>query len=117
MDWPKNIIEIRALIGEPGSGWVKVTKAEVCRWPRTEEIAITYTTDHGSRSTLYTCWRPPRHRDEDPVQYFKRTGCVDDNYLRGHKGWYYCNPAHCSRRWRDKAERDEHVGIAYDILG
>ena len=40
MDWPKNIIEIRALIGKPG--WVKVTKAEVCRWPRTEQIAITH---------------------------------------------------------------------------
>jgi hypothetical protein len=113
VDWPKNIIEIRALIGKPG--WVKVTKAEVCRWPRTEQIAITHM-DHGSRSTLYTNWRPPRHRDENPIQYRKRTGCVDDGFMRRHRGWYYCNPAHCSHRWRDKAARDEHMGIAYDIL-
>lgn len=114
MNWPKNIIEIRVL-GKFGSGWTKVTKAAVCRWPRTESIAITHT-DHGSRSTLYTCWRPPRHRDENPIQYSKRTGCVDDNFMRRHKGWYYCNPAYSTRRFRSKAERDKLMGIAYAIL-
>jgi hypothetical protein len=116
MDWPKNIIEIEALVGPPGSGWVDVTKAMVKSWPRTEQIAITYRSDAGL-STLYTNWRPPRRRDENPIQYRKRTGCVDDNYLRRHQGWYYCNPAHCKRRWRNKAERDKHAGIAYAILG
>jgi len=117
MQWPKNIIEIRALIGKPGyaNAWVAVSKAEVMRWPRTETLAIAHM-DNGSRAVLYTSWRPPRHRDENPVQYRKRTGCVDDRCYMRHKGWYYCNPAHCSRRWRDKAERDKHAGIAHDIL-
>jgi hypothetical protein len=116
MDWPANIIEIRALIGKVGSCWLRVTKAEVMRWPQTEQIAITYESESG-QATRYTNWRPPRRRDENPIQYYKRTRCVDDNYLRRHQGWYYCNPAHCKRRWRNKAERDKHVDGAYGILG
>ena len=60
--------------------------------------------------------RPPRARDESPVRYYKRTGMVDDNFMRVHKGRYYCNPAHCSRSWASKIERDEHVRMAYALL-
>jgi hypothetical protein len=59
----------------------------------------------------------PRGKDESPVQYFKRTGCVDDNYTRVYKGLYYCNPAHCKHSWEDKKKRDAHLCAAYGILG
>jgi len=59
---------------------------------------------------------PARHRTESPVAYYKRTKCVDARYLYKHNGWYYCNPAHCKHRWRNKAERDEHLEKAYRIL-
>lgn len=59
---------------------------------------------------------PVRHRTESPVQYFKRTKCVDDRYFHVHKGRYYCNPAHCSHSWKSKAKRDEHLESAYAIL-
>lgn len=67
-------------------------------------------------STLFGCYRPPRRRDESPIQYYRRAKCVDDRYTHVHKGWYYCNPAHCSNRWRKKAERDEHLERAYGAL-
>lgn len=70
----------------------------------------------GQESTLYDVYRPPRRRNESPVQYYRRTKTVDNNYTRGHRGWYYCNPAHCSNRWRKKAERDEHLQRAYAAL-
>ncbi len=59
---------------------------------------------------------PPRRRDESPIQYRKRTGWVDDRYWHKHKGFYYCNPAHCDGRWKDKKERDEHLERAYAAL-
>lgn len=68
-------------------------------------------------STLFTVYRPPRKRDETPIQYRKRTGCVDDRFSDVHKGWYYCNPAHCSLRWREREARDRHLARAYDVLG
>lgn len=68
-------------------------------------------------SSLYTVYRPPRRRDESPVAYFRRTkGVTDDNFTRRWRGWYYCNPAHCKHRWRSKAERDEHLDMAYAAL-
>ena len=76
-----------------------------------EDIVIETAT--GNR---YTVYRPPRRRDESPVAYYRRTKCVDDNFTRGWRGWYYCNPAHCKRRWRSRAERDEHLDMAYAIL-
>jgi hypothetical protein len=104
---------IRALIGKPGTGhaWQTITKAQMRRLEPGTSLAITT-----GPSTVYTCWRPPRHRGESPVAYYKRTKVVDDNYMRGHKGRYYCNPAHCSRSWKSKAERDEHLGCAHAIL-
>jgi hypothetical protein len=72
----------------------------------------------GGESHLYTVYRPPRRRDESPIQYYKRTGgVVDDRYYFRHKGRYYCNPAHCRRTWTDKKKRDEHLDMAYAILG
>ena len=59
---------------------------------------------------------PVRHRTESPVAYYKRTKCVDAHYFHAHKGRYYCNPAHCSRSWKSKTERDEHLESAYAIL-
>lgn len=92
--------------------WHEITAAQMRRLKPGTSIAITR-----GPSTSYDVYRPPRHRDESPVQYHKRTGVVDDHFTRGHKGRYYCNPAHCSRSWASKAERDKHMGIAYDILG
>lgn len=69
-----------------------------------------------NHSTLFTVYRPPRRLDESPVAYYRRTGCVGNNFTRRWHGWYYCNPAHCKRRWRSKAERDEHMDAAYAIL-
>lgn len=68
------------------------------------------------KSTLFTVYRPPRPRAESPIQYYKRTKCVPDNYHHIHKGRYYCNPAHCSRSWRSKPERDKHLVGAYAAL-
>ena len=65
----------------------------------------------GSRFDL-----PKRRRAESPVQYYNRTGAVDDNFTQCWRGWYYCNPAHCKSRWRSKAKRDEHMGGAYAAL-
>lgn len=61
--------------------------------------------------------KPPRKAGESPVDYYKRTRCVDDNYTRKHNGFYYCNPAHCHGRWKNKKERDEHLDMAYSLLG
>lgn len=60
--------------------------------------------------------KPKRRADESPVQYYRRTKCVDDHFTRRWHGWYYCNPAHCKRRWRSKKERDKHLDGAYSIL-
>lgn len=67
-------------------------------------------------STLFTVYRPPRRKDESPIEYYKRTGCVDDRYQIKHDGRYYCNPAHCRKTWTDKKKRDEHLDMAYAML-
>ena len=83
-----------------------------------ETIIITKKDRRGRTiSTLFTVYRPPRRRGESPIDYYKRTKCVDDNYARRHKGRYYCNPAHCSHTWANKALRDEHLKVAYAALG
>jgi hypothetical protein len=68
-------------------------------------------------SSLYTVYRPPRRKNESPIQYYKRTGCVDNRYYFRHQGRYYCNPAHCRQTWTNKKKRDEHLDMAYAILG
>jgi len=67
-------------------------------------------------SSLYTVYRPPRRKNESPIQYYKRTGCVDNRYYFRHQGRYYCNPAHCRATWKSKRKRDEHLDMAYAIL-
>jgi hypothetical protein len=59
---------------------------------------------------------PVRHRDESPIDYYKRTRAVDARYYHAHEGRYYCNPAHCMRSWDNKEERDAHLKAAYAIL-
>jgi len=81
-----------------------------------ESIVVVTTEGHGT-SYRYTVHRPPRRKNESPIQYYKRTGCVDDRYQHRHKGRYYCNPAHCRQTWTDKKKRDEHLDMAYAILG
>jgi hypothetical protein len=104
----EKIIEIRALLDE---GWQPVTKAKMAGLKPGTMIAITR-----GMSTSYDAYLPPRHRNESPVAYYKRTKCVDDRYFHVHKGRYYCNPAHCLRSWKSKDERDKHLEIAYAIL-
>lgn len=60
---------------------------------------------------------PKRLKDESPVEYYERTGCVDDRFTHKHKGFYYCNPAHCKSRWKNKKHRDSHLEMAYAALG
>lgn len=91
--------------------WVDAKRSEL---KPADSIAIT--SADGS-SCLFTCYRPPRPRDMSPVQYYKRFKCVPDDYLRKHRGRYYCNPAHCKRSWADLKERNKHVGCCYGILG
>lgn len=75
------------------------------------------TEDETHHSALSTVYRPPRHRNESPIQYFKRTdGVVDNRYLHKHKDYYYCNPAHCKGRWKDKKKRDAHLDSAWNLL-
>jgi hypothetical protein len=112
MKWPKEIVEIRVLMRD---GWSTVTRATVRRMPTTVSLSIEYVED-GRRCVSYTQWQPPRHRDENPIRYYRRTGCVDDRFHVRHKGWYYCNPAHCSRRFRSKVARDTHLEGAYAAL-
>jgi hypothetical protein len=80
-----------------------------------ESITVT-TVENGMKSVLYTVYRPSRRKDESPIQYYKRTGGVDDRYYFRHKGRYYCNPAHCKRSWTNKKLRDEHLDCAYGAL-
>lgn len=61
--------------------------------------------------------KPPRYDYESPVAYYARTKCCPDDFLEPFEGLYYCNPAHCSETFAEKAERDEHVRRAYSILG
>ena len=83
-----------------------------------ESIKVVGPSEWGSgESTLYTVYRPPRRKDESPIQYYKRTGCVDNRYQFRHQGRYYCNPAHCRKTWTDKKKRNEHLDMAYAILG
>jgi hypothetical protein len=81
------------------------------------ESIVVVTTEGSNTSYLFTVYRPPRRKNESPIQYYKRTGCVDNRYYLRHRGHYYCNPAHCSGTWKDKKKRDEHLDMAYAILG
>lgn len=83
---------------------------------RKSKVAVSCRFELEDGSTLFGSYRPPRRRGESPIRYYRRTKCVDDNYTRKHRGWFYCNPAHCSHRWRKKAERDEHLERAYGAL-
>lgn len=82
-----------------------------------ESIKVVSTEGRFGVTTTYTVYRPPRRKDESPIQYYKRTGCVDNRYQSRHAGRYYCNPAHCRKTWVDKKKRDEHLDMAYAILG
>jgi hypothetical protein len=82
-----------------------------------ESIVVVHTDEDGNESFLYTVHRPPRRKNESPIRYYKRTGCVDNRYYHRHNGLYYCNPAHCSGTWKSKRKRDEHLDMAYAILG
>jgi hypothetical protein len=57
-----------------------------------------------------------RWRDESPIQYYRRTGVVDDRFQSRHHGRYYCNPAHCLCTWKSKKARDKHLDLAYAAL-
>ena|SRR5271157_1695079 len=91
------------------------TPAKVSELKPGESITVIQKEAHGV-STLFTVYRPPRRKDESPIQYYKRTGCVDDRYYIKHDGRYYCNPAHCRKTWTDKKKRDEHLDMAYAAL-
>jgi hypothetical protein len=93
--------------------WKPITEADL----KKQKHAVFCAFALSDGSTLYDTYRPPRRRNENPIQYYRRTKCVDDNFTHVHKGWYYCNPAHCQRRWRDRAERNEHLDQAYRVLG
>ena len=110
-----DVTDIRILGYPTGHGWRSITKAELRKIETAQQIAVSYDGERG-RGCIYCTWRPPRRRNESPVQYYKRTRCVDDNHLNKHRGFYYCNPAHCSHRWKDKDARDAHVRSAYCLL-
>ena len=78
---------------------------------------VTIDPDTKGVSTLYTVYRAPRRKDESPIEYYKRTKCVDDRYYFKFEGRYYCNPAHCRKTWTNKKKRDEHLDMAYAMLG
>lgn len=81
-----------------------------------ESIRVEKASADGWTSCLFTVYRPPRKRDESPIGYYKRTGCVDDRYHYRHNGRYYCNPAHCRQTWVNKEARDKHLDAAYGAL-
>lgn len=60
--------------------------------------------------------KPERNKHESPVDYYKRTKCCPDDFMEPHEGKFYCNPAHCSHVFDNKAERDKHVSMAYAML-
>lgn len=62
------------------------------------------------------CCRAARRKDESPIEYYKRTGAVSNDYQRKHNGRYYCNPAHCRTTWLSKRNRDAHLDMAYGLL-
>ena len=94
-----------------GNRWVKASELKA------GESIVVVTTEGSGTSYLYTVYRPPRRKNESPIRYYKRTGCVDNRYYHRHQGRYYCNPAHCSGTWKSKKKRDEHLDMAYAILG
>ena len=94
-----------------GNRWVKASELKA------GESIVVVTTEGSGTSYLYTVYRPPRRKNESPIRYYKRTGCVDNRYYNRHQGRYYCNPAHCSGTWKSKKKRDEHRDMAYAILG
>lgn len=58
----------------------------------------------------------PRKRTESPIQYYRRTHQVIDSCFHRFNGHYYCNPAHCSAKFRSKKNRDAHLTAAYGVL-
>jgi hypothetical protein len=115
-----DVVCIRILGYPSGHGWKEISKSALRKIETAQQICVTRESRslHGTEhSSLYTTWRPPRRRNESPIQYRKRTKCVDDNFTARYKGHYYCNPAHCKLRWKSKAKRDEHMASAYGILG
>lgn len=89
----------------------RLRKKNVC-----QSIAITTEGDDG-KSTLYTVYRPAKPRDMTPVAYHRKYRCVPERYTDKVNGRYYCNPAHCSKSWGSKEERDSHLAMAYRALG
>lgn len=100
-----------------GAGWQDGRKCSKCG-SKVQPGAMTKGEGSvgGMKSTTYDCYRPPRPITMTPVAYRKKFGCVDDNYTRKTNGRFYCNPAHCSKSWKNKAERDEHLNMAYAML-
>lgn len=83
------------------------------RKPKPGEAIIIRT----QNSVRYDVYRPARKRTESPVQYYRKYGVVPSDFTSRHNGRYYCNPAHCSRSWKIRANRDAHLERAYTILG
>ena len=97
--------------------WRDVVKGKCIKCGERVQPAATciFLTDIGGHH--YDCYRPPRPRNMSPVAYLRKYGCVDKQYTRMTNGRYYCNPAHCSKSWKNKKTRDEHLKMAYGALG
>ena len=111
--------EITGFLCNCRSRWVKGRKCPDCgRKVQPGDSCISEKMQsNGMVSTLYSCYRPPRSLKMSPVAYYRKYGCVDDNFTRVTNGRYYCNPAHCSKSWKSKKKRDEHLRQAYAALG
>jgi hypothetical protein len=112
----KKVVSAKQLLDVDGPRRVDWVQVPLSRLVPRAMTAYELVHDGEHHGTLYDVHRPPRHRYESPLMYYRRTKTVDENYTRGWRGWYYCNPAHCKNRWRSKAERDEHLKMAYRIL-
>jgi hypothetical protein len=60
--------------------------------------------------------RPVRPKGMTPVEYHKKYGFTPDDFRAEVNGRYYCNPAHCSKSWKVKENRDKHLQRAYNAL-
>jgi hypothetical protein len=61
--------------------------------------------------------KPKRPAKMTPPAYYRKHRACPDDYQKKINGRFYCNPAHCSRSWKSKAERDKHLDMAYSLLG
>lgn len=98
------------------NGWRDVKRKRCVDCGRPVECGDCIASEVKSGGVCHGVYRVVRPKTMTPVEYYKKYKVVDRNFLAKCNGRYYCNPAHCSKSWETKAERDGHFALACRAL-